>query len=57
MKIVHTSNFTDSFIQIPIEAKNKYPQIVYAGAGQYLIPCKDGVLVAQSKRVPIPKTK
>lgn len=57
MKIVYTSTFTDLFIQIPIEARNRYPQIVYAVAGQYLVPCRTWNTLVQSKRVPIQKTK
>ena len=57
MKIVYTSAFTDAFIQIPIEARSNYPQIIYSVTNQYLFPCRDVVHVAQSKRVPIQKTK
>lgn len=57
MKIVHTSTFTNAFVQIPIEAGNKYPQIIYTVAGKCLFPCRDVVHVAPSKRVPIQKNK
>lgn len=57
MKIVYTSTFTDSFIRIPIEARDRYPQIVYAVAGQYLVPCRTWNTSVQSKRIPIQKTE
>ena len=57
MKIVYTLTFADSFIQIPIEAGNKYPQIIYRVAGQYLVPCRTWNTRVQSKRVPIQKNK
>ena len=57
MKIVYTSTFTDAFIQIPIEAGNKYPQIIYTVASQCLFPCGTWITRVQSRRVPIQKTK
>lgn len=57
MKIVYTTTFTDSFIRIPIEARDRYPQIVYAVAGQYLVPWRPCDTRVQSKRIPIQKTK
>lgn len=57
MRIVNTYTFTDSLIQIPIEAGNNYHQIVYTVAGQCLFPRSGVVHIAQSTRVPIQKTK
>ena len=57
MKIVYTTAFADAFIQIPIEAGNKYPQIIYTVVGKCLFPYMDVVRIAQSSRVPIQKTK
>lgn len=57
MKIVYTSTFIDSFIQIPIEAGNNYPHLIYTVAGQYLFPYTRAMSIFHSKRVPIQKTK
>lgn len=57
MKIVYTYTHNGAFIHIPIEVRSNYPQIIYAVASQCLFPSRVAVPVAQSKRVPIQKTK